>query len=272
MENCYKIEFHSKKELEAQNTLGELIIKLNIEYANDVSVLNKVKIDPVLIEDYHYISNVDTTTQKIIVYGEESEEMKGAISNFPNSHKLMLLSDFLIIDGKVLKNRYGYKEITELNKTAIYPGSFDMFTNGHLSVLKKACNVFDEVIICISPNPSKKRRISIENCVKGIESAISFNGLKDVARVKVCESSNPAMIAQENNAKYIVRGIRDVTDFIYEESLAKYNKIVDESIETVYFRADDSEISSSMVYGLIKDGLDNIAEDYLPYSIDIIKE
>lgn len=149
---------------------------------------------------------------------------------------------------------------------ALYPGSFDPFTIGHLSVLEKAVKVFDNVYISFSQNPSKKRRYnvlrSVYDVIKFLETKNFYDG-----RVKVLETNDPipARIAKKFGCSYIVRGLRNDMDYIYEEGLAKLNKEVDPSIETVYFRADNDAVSSTMVYSLDKAGID--VSKYVPYKI-----
>lgn len=148
---------------------------------------------------------------------------------------------------------------------ALYPGSFDPFTIGHLSVLEKSIRVFDEVIIALSQNPKKKRRYDIYHsayCIlKLLESKDFYNN-----KVKVFWTDDfiPARIAQSKNCNYIIRGLRNHMDYDYEEGLAKFNKVVCADIETVYFRADNDSISSTMVYSLDKAGIS--VGQYIPYN------
>lgn len=150
---------------------------------------------------------------------------------------------------------------------ALYPGSFDPFTNGHLSVLEKATKIFDEVIIAVSQNPSKKRRFDIITSEYCIIKTIEYMSMD---KVKVLATSDPipARIAKEYNCSYIVRGIRNNMDYNYEEGLAQFNKEVDKDIETIYFRADNTGISSTMVYAFMQEGIN--VDRYLPYKSDAL--
>ena len=144
---------------------------------------------------------------------------------------------------------------------ALYPGSFDPFTNGHLSVLEKAINVFDEIIIVISQNPMKKRRFDPKICKKCIVLALKDKPYYDRICVITSNDTLPARIAYEENCSYIIRGIRNNMDYNYEEALAQYNdeyaKFQKKEIETIYFRAGKtSHISSSIVMELLKHGKD----------------
>lgn len=158
---------------------------------------------------------------------------------------------------------------------ALYPGSFDPFTNGHLSVLEKAINVFDEIIIVISQNPMKKRRFDPKICKKCIELALKDKPYKDRVGIIISNDTLPARIAHEQYCSYIIRGIRNNMDYNYEEALAQFNdeyaKFENDEIETVYFRARFSEISSTMIYTFMKNSVP--VDQYLPYkSEELLKD
>lgn len=157
-----------------------------------------------------------------------------------------------------------------MSNIALYPGSFDPFTIGHLSVLEKAVKVFNKVYIVVSQNPKKKRRYDINRSAYGILSYLITKDFYDgKVELKISADTIPARIAQCLNCNYIVRGLRNNMDYDYEESLAKFNKEVDSTIETVYFRADNDAVSSTMVYSL--DNANIKIDKYLPYSSDLIK-
>ena len=128
---------------------------------------------------------------------------------------------------------------------AVYPGSFDPITNGHLEILSRALKVFDEVIVLVADNPEKKSRFSVEDRVKMIKEAT-----KDLKGVKVDSTSGLTVdYANKVNAKHLVRGLRTVTDFKYEYKLAEAYHKTDPTIDLVFFMADEehSSISSSKV-------------------------
>lgn len=156
-----------------------------------------------------------------------------------------------------------------MNK-AIYPGSFDPFTIGHLSVLEKAVKVFDELDIAFSQNPKKKRRYDVDRSIYALIKFLETKNFYD-NKVKVFRSfdSIPARIAKKAGCDYIVRGLRNNMDYNYEEGLAKFNKEVCPDIETVYFRADKDEVSSTMVYSLDQADID--VSKYLPYDYLLLK-
>lgn len=138
-------------------------------------------------------------------------------------------------------------------KIAVYPGSFDPITNGHLEILHRALNIFDKVIMLVAVNPSKKTRFSPEERVAMIKEAVNN------PRVEVDSYDGLTVkYAKEHGAHHLIRGLRAVTDFEYEFSLASANDYIDESIDTVFLmsKAEKSFINSSMIMELHQKGVD----------------
>ena len=135
---------------------------------------------------------------------------------------------------------------------AIYPGSFDPFTNGHLSIVKEAAEIFDEVIVLIANNPDKKRMFTIEEMQKAIKEVLAENNIVN-CRV-IIHDGLVADYAAENNIKYMIRGLRNNIDYNYEENIANINQLIYPELKYVYFRAENAAISSSMVKELYKYG------------------
>ena len=100
-------------------------------------------------------------------------------------------------------------------KIAVYPGSFDPITNGHLEILKRALNIFDKVIMLVAVNPNKKSRFTAEERVAMIEEAVN-----DDRVVVDCSEGLTVEYAKKHGASHLIRGLRAVTDFEYEFSLA----------------------------------------------------
>ena len=138
-------------------------------------------------------------------------------------------------------------------KIAVYPGSFDPITNGHLEILKRALNIFDRVIVLVAVNPEKQTRFSAEERVAMIKEAVNDE------RVDV-DSYNGLTVeyAKAHGAKHLIRGLRAVTDFEYEFQLATANDFADSSIDTVFLMSknDKSFINSSMIMELHEKGID----------------
>ena len=128
---------------------------------------------------------------------------------------------------------------------AIYPGSFDPVTMGHLDIIKRASKVVDELIVSVLNNNSKSPLFSVENRVKMLEEVV-----KDLPNVKVMSFEGLLVdFAKEVNAKVIVRGLRAVTDFEYELQIAQANHVQDSKIETIFLTTDlrYSYLSSTIV-------------------------
>ena len=154
-------------------------------------------------------------------------------------------------------------------KTGFYTGSFDPFTNGHLHVVTKAAEVFDKVIIGIGIHPTKRRRYDKEEMKHAIEKVLKRENLDNVC---VIEYDNLSVdCAKEHNSTYLIRGIRNGTDYEYEEIMASMNEELS-GLDTIYFRAGKlGNISSSMVVELLRNGRN--VDTYLPNEIvDVIKK
>lgn len=137
---------------------------------------------------------------------------------------------------------------------AIYPGSFDPITNGHLDVLKRALKVFDEIIVLVAVNPNKKSKFTSNERMEMIKEAT-----KDLKGVTVDSTDGLSVsYAKEHGATCLIRGLRAVTDFEYEFSLSATNEFIDDSIDMVFFmsHAETSFISSSSIDELYSKGID----------------
>ncbi len=131
-------------------------------------------------------------------------------------------------------------------KRAIYPGSFDPVTYGHLDVIRRAASVFDELIVSILNNKEKKPLFSLEERVKILEKATA-----DIPNVKV-DSFSGLLIdyAAEKNIHVAIRGLRAITDFEYELQIAQTNRVLSkEDLDTMFFTTslEYSYLSSSSV-------------------------
>lgn len=139
-------------------------------------------------------------------------------------------------------------------KVAVYPGSFDPITNGHLDILERACRVFDKVIVLVAVNPNKHSNFSIDERVEMIKETA-----KDLKNVEVYSDSGLTVkFAKEHGATHLIRGLRAVSDFEYEFQLASANEFVDSSIDMVFFmaRGDKTFISSSAIMEMARSGVD----------------
>ena len=138
-------------------------------------------------------------------------------------------------------------------KIAVYPGSFDPITNGHLEILKRALNIFDRVIMLVAVNPDKQTRFSPNERVAMIKEAVNDE------RVEVDSYDGLTVeYAKTHGANHLIRGLRAVTDFEYEFSLASANDFIDPSVDSVFLmsKAEKSFINSSMIMELFQRGVD----------------
>ena len=149
---------------------------------------------------------------------------------------------------------------------AIYPGSFDPITNGHVDLIHRACKLFDKVIIAITQNASKNSFLSIDQRVKAVETAIE-------PLTNTCVLSFDSLLvdfAREHNAQIIIRGLRAVSDFDYEFQLSGMNKRLNPSIETLFMTPSEefANISSSLVREILSLGGD--ISQFVPESVKTI--
>mgnify|MGYP000633907548 FL=1 len=130
-------------------------------------------------------------------------------------------------------------------KIAIYPGTFDPVTNGHLDLVARAEQIFDEVIIAVSDNPRKNPIFSTAERIAMVDEAT-----KQIPHVRV-ESFDDLLVnfVARKNAKFVIRGLRAVSDFEYEFQLASANRRLDNNVETIFLTPLESNyfISSSLV-------------------------
>ena len=150
-----------------------------------------------------------------------------------------------------------------MKRIAIFPGSFDPFTNGHYDIVKRSIGLFDEIIISIGNNSNKKRYMAVEQMVEIIAelfkdeekvSAQSYKGLTaDFARIV--------------GANFILRGLRNTTDFEYENTIAQANRHLNKNLETVFLITSPhlAAISSTIIREIHSYG--GNVDDFIPFRI-----
>lgn len=154
-----------------------------------------------------------------------------------------------------------------MKATALFPGTFDPFTIGHFSIVRRALGLVDEVVIAVGVNDSKVTYFPLE---KRIEMMVEL--YKDEPRVRVASYSSLTVdFAKEMDASYIVRGIRSVTDFEYEKTIADINRNIS-GVETIVFFTEPhlTHISSTVVRELLRYGHD-VAE-FLPKGLLLARQ
>ncbi|MGN1125392.1 MAG: pantetheine-phosphate adenylyltransferase [Candidatus Gastranaerophilaceae bacterium] len=130
-------------------------------------------------------------------------------------------------------------------KTAIYPGSFDPITNGHLDVLKTSSEIFDKVIIAVANNPTKNGLLTVEERVEVIKQCV-----ENFENVEVDSFEGLTVeYAKQKGAKVLIRGLRAVSDFEFEMQLSQTNSALEKDIKTIFLttRPKYNFISSSSV-------------------------
>ena len=132
-------------------------------------------------------------------------------------------------------------------KTAVYPGTFDPITFGHIDVIKKSLKIFDKLIVATTDNTDKDYFFSLDERLDIINNSL-FKDLKfKKKRIKVISFSNLTIdLCKQYNASAIIRGLRAVSDFEYEFQLAGMNKKLNSKIETMFLMSDvENQIISS---------------------------
>ncbi|MEO5860715.1 MAG: pantetheine-phosphate adenylyltransferase [Pyrinomonadaceae bacterium] len=134
-------------------------------------------------------------------------------------------------------------------RKAIFPGSFDPFTNGHLDVIQRSSPLFDEIIVAILNNPEKNPMFTVEERVEMIEEILPSVSHDDCKITVSSFSGLTAEFAKRSGATAIVRGIRAVSDYEYELRMALMNRKLEPTIETVFLMADEeySYVSSTLM-------------------------
>lgn len=151
-----------------------------------------------------------------------------------------------------------------MKKVALFPGSFDPFTKGHADIVERGLKLFDEVIIGIGTNSTKKRYFSLEMMTEKIRETF-----KDNVHVKIISYDDlTANAAIQHGANFLLRGLRNTTDFEYENTISQVNRHLVGELETVFLITSPklAPISSTIVRELHKYGAK--VDDYLPYDLE----
>lgn len=126
-------------------------------------------------------------------------------------------------------------------RIAVYPGSFDPVTNGHIDIIKRALKLFDKVIVLVAINPNKVCRFSIEERVEILKEVC-----KDIPNVEIDTYKGLTVrYAKEKGAVALIRGIRVLSDLFYEWDLCAANEFIDKDIETVFLMAHQEKTFTS---------------------------
>jgi len=159
-------------------------------------------------------------------------------------------------------------------KTAVYPGTFDPITYGHIDVIKKSLNIFDKLIIATSDNSDKDYYFSVDQRIDIINNSL-FKDLKfSKKKIKVISFNNLTIeLCKKYKASAIIRGLRAVSDFEYEFQLAGMNKKLNPKIETMFLMSDvENQIISSKFVKEIANLGGNIDRFVSKYTVKMLKK
>ncbi len=161
-------------------------------------------------------------------------------------------------------------EIVKMIKRAIYPGTFDPITNGHVDIIQRASNMFDEITVAVADNQAKKPMFSVEERVTMAKIAT-----RSISNVKVISFNSLLVdLSDELNANIVIRGIRAVSDFEYEFQMGYANASLKKELETIFLMPslEYAFISSSIVRSLLP--FNGKIEHLVPHCIlpNILKE
>ena len=151
-----------------------------------------------------------------------------------------------------------------MKRIALFPGSFDPFTKGHEDIVLRGLNLFDEIIIAIGYNSGKSQRyFKIDFMVDKINE--TFKNYPSISVQTYAELT--AEFAKKNNSKFLLRGLRNTTDFEYENSIAQVNKHLNANLESVFLITSPqfASISSSIIREVHK--YNGNVSDLLPYTL-----
>lgn len=150
-------------------------------------------------------------------------------------------------------------------KKAVFPGSFDPITLGHVALVKRALPLFDTIVVAVGVNSVKKYLFPLEQRLAWLEDVFS-----DEPKVEIAHFEGlTAHFCQKIGAKFLLRGLRNASDFDYEKTISQLNNIVGENLETVFLISEPaySHISSTIVREIIKGKGD--ASPFIPEQIEI---
>lgn len=148
-------------------------------------------------------------------------------------------------------------------RVALFPGSFDPFTKGHEDIVRRGLELFDKIVIGIGHNSRKKRYFEVDKIKGHIEETFEGN-----ERIKVVVYDElTAELAKKHQANYLLRGLRNTTDFEYENSIAQVNRHLNQALETVFLITSPkyAHINSSIIREVHRYQGD--VNEFLPYKI-----
>ena len=158
-------------------------------------------------------------------------------------------------------------------KIAVYPGTFDPITYGHIDVIKKSLKIFDKLIVATTDNSDKDYYFSIDERMDIINNSLFKDLNLDKKKIKIISFNNLTIeLCRKHNASAIIRGLRAVSDFEYEFQLAGMNKKLNSKIETMFLMSDiENQIISSKFVKEIANLGGNIDRFVTKYAVKMLK-
>lgn len=147
-----------------------------------------------------------------------------------------------------------------MNSKAIFPGTFDPFTNGHLDIVTRGLKIFDEIVVAIGVNSGKSHLFSLEQRTQFLQVLFAHE-----SRVSVVHYQGlTATFAESIDAGFILRGLRTTQDFSYEQQIAHVNEDLTDAVQSVFVMSDqkNASVSSTIVRDLIR--YNGSFERYIP--------
>lgn len=147
-----------------------------------------------------------------------------------------------------------------MERIAVFPGSFDPFTIGHESIVRRALPLFDRIIIAIGENSTKVDFFPLEKRLQWIKELFEYD-----EKISVCSFKGLTVdFCRQQQAQYIIRGLRTSADFEYERAIAQVNRFMNDKIETIFILTlpEHTAITSTLVREIIRHGGD--ARKFLP--------
>ncbi len=152
-------------------------------------------------------------------------------------------------------------------RRALYAGSFDPTTNGHMWVVEEGARLFDELVVVVGQNPHKKGAWSLEERVAILKECCAH---LDNVEVRHFDGRYLVRVAAELGARYLLRGLRNAADFAYEQTIHNVNRDLEPTVETVFLVTprELAEVSSSTVRGMVGfEGWEEVVARYVPMPV-----
>ncbi len=160
---------------------------------------------------------------------------------------------------------FAVQSVVAMKKIAVFPGSFDPITVGHVEIVRRALPLFDEIVVAIGVNSQKSYLYSLEQRMEWLREVF---GKEPKVRVDYFENLT-AHYCMRIGAKFLIRGLRNASDFDYEKTISQLNDIVGQGVDTIFLisRPNFSHISSTIVREIIRGGGD--VGPFLPAEVKI---